>query len=219
MPSASPFSALAARLRTNASSPLWTHYSPDSARVELSTTTAVNWADKVAWFLDEEGLAGERVQLEIARERPLHWMTLSFTLGCWLADVTPTLASADVAFCSPTQAEESTADLVIVGSLTPFGLPVPGLAARFLDFADVRTQPDQHHPALAGRGFILFEDDEEHPLEDLPEPSSERRIVEPGTAWEAMRDALLAPILGGGSVVLVEGGDVARIAGAEKALR
>ena len=78
--------AYAARLRRAAAAPLVTFYDLDSGeRVELSGTTWVNWAAKVAGLLtDELDLErGDRLLVDLGA----HWQTSVVLGGAWWAGI------------------------------------------------------------------------------------------------------------------------------------
>jgi hypothetical protein len=111
-------------------------------------------------------------------------------------------------------------------SLHPLGLPLaqpPG--GGVLDFIEeVRAQPDQH-AAVPQSGLALAWHDATRQLTqaDLVNevPTDRRRLVRPRDPWTTVAEALLAPLLGGGSSVVVAGpatsDRLARIADQEQA--
>lgn len=176
-------SALEARVRTDGSAPLliW-HSLADGARVELSARTVANWADKVQWALEDAGAEpGDVVSHPLLTAHPTHWGPLVFLLGIWQRGAVASLAAgADVEIGEP----GSGADLAC--SLHPLGLG-----------SDVLAHPDAHaREALASEALVGV------PWEAV-EPSAERRLVVPGDPWSTIVDGLVAPILGGGSSVLL----------------
>lgn len=214
-------------------SPLVTYYDlATGERTELSGVSMANWVDKTSNLLvDELGSEpGDQVELAIAERNPGHWMTLVWHLACWQVGAAVTLGhptSAAVVVAGP---EDSTAAApgapVLICSLHPLGLPLtepPG--AGVLDFiAEVRAQPDQH-AAVPQSGLALAWRDPTRQLTqaDLVSeaPADRRRLVRPSDPWITVREALLAPLLGGGSSVVVTGpaapGRLASIASQEQA--
>jgi uncharacterized protein (TIGR03089 family) len=198
-------------------SPLVTYYDlATGERTELSGVSVANWVDKTSNLLvDELGAEpGDQVELALAERNPGHWMTLVWQLACWQVGAAVTLgrqASAAVVVVGP---EDSTAAApgapVLMCSLHPLGLPLaqpPG--GGVLDFiGEVRAQPDQH-AALPQSGLALAWHDATRQLTqaDLVSaaPTDRRRLVRPSDPWTTVRDCLLAPLLGGGSSVVVAG--------------
>ena len=206
------------RARAAGADPLLTWYEPASgARTELSAVTLLNWVDKTSHLLDElEVSAGDVVGLPLAAEAPGHWVTAVWTLACWQvgAAVTPAVDD-DVTLVvtgpagSPRPA--SAGAEVVACSLHPLGLPLDSRLPRgALDYAlEVRGQPDVY-PAVAQPPQILAWRDGERYLDQAallaqPWPVRGRRLVRPGTPWETVHAAVVEPLLGGGSVVVVSG--------------
>lgn len=199
------------RVRAHGASPLLTWYGTADERVELSATTVSTWADKIANLLDEEGLGeGDVVVAPLMAERPCHWVSPVWLLGCWQLGVRVVFdGSGALGVVGPGGSAE--ADVVVECSLHPLGLS-DGAALGHLDFADVRLQPDVHQrrgwdPALAAElGEVI--------------PRADRAVVTPGAPWPSLAAAIVAPLLGGGSTVLVEGAtDAARLARVREAER
>ncbi len=216
----SPITQLQQRLRTNAAGPLWTLYDLNNSRVELSAVTVANWANKIAWFLEEEDIApGQYIHLDLANTRPIHWATLAWVLGCWQAGVTPSAVAGDLCVATAERAELVGAN--VVASMHPLGLRVAGLAPGLTDFAEVLMQPDAHKAEPLSAASELWQDDSAMMLfGDLSNFSGapERRLVTAVDPWTAIREAILRPLATGGSAVLVESGDLDAIRTNEKAV-
>ncbi|MGL4832268.1 MAG: TIGR03089 family protein [Propionibacteriaceae bacterium] len=216
----SPITQLQQRLRTNAAGPLWTLYDITNARVELSAVTVANWANKIAWFLEEEDIApGQQVHLDLANTRPLHWATLAWVLGCWQAGVTPSTVSGDL--CVATAERAELVEATVVASMHPLGLRVAGLAPGLTDFAEVLVQPDAHKAEPLTATSMLWQGEttaisfgDLHDLSGTPE----RRVVTTTDPWQAVCDAILRPLATGGSAVLIEAGDLDAIRASENAV-
>ena len=115
----------------------------------------------------------------------------------------------------------------MICSLHPLGLglPTPPTGGA-LDYAlEVRGQPDQH-AAWPQPGLALAWRDQDRQLTqaelvDRPAPPARRRLIRPSDPWATTRTALLDPLLGGGSSVIVVGAAdpavLARIAAQERA--
>jgi uncharacterized protein (TIGR03089 family) len=99
---------------------------------------------------------------------------------------------------------------VLMCSLHPLGLPsAEPLPVGVLDYAlEVRTQPDQH-AALPQSGLAPAWHDPAQQLTQADlvrgEATDRRRLIRPADPWTTTREGLLAPLLGGGSSVLVAG--------------
>jgi uncharacterized protein (TIGR03089 family) len=203
-------------VRDRGSSPLLTYYDPARGeRVELSGVSAANWVAKTSNLLVEEldVEPGDAVDLTLAKAHPGHWVSLVWVLACWQvgAVVTVDQTGATVAVLGPDDpAEAARAETVLVCSLHPLGLPLPGPPPpSTLDYAlEVRSQPDEH-AALPQSGLSLAWRDRERQLTQADliaaAGSSDRRLVRPAEPWATVRTALVEPLLGGGSTVVVAG--------------
>jgi uncharacterized protein (TIGR03089 family) len=227
---------IAARLRhwvrDQGASPLLTYYDPERGeRVELSGVSAANWVDKTSNLLVDEldVEPGDGVDLTLAKGHPGHWVSLVWVLACWQVGAVVTVdgPGATVAVLGPDDAAEAArAETVLVCSLHPLGLPLAGPPPTgALDYAlEVRTQPDQY-AAVPQSGLALAWRDPERQLTqaDLVAAagSGVRRLVRPTDPWTTARTALVEPLLGDGSTVLVAGaadaGRLAEIAAQERA--
>jgi uncharacterized protein (TIGR03089 family) len=204
-------------VRERGASPLLTYYDlATGERTELSGVSVANWVDKTSNLLvDELGSEpGDQVELAVAERNPGHWVTLVWQLACWQVGAAVTLGrrtSAAVVVVGP---EDSTAAAagasVLMCSLHPLGLPLtqpPG--GGVLDYIlEVRAQPDQH-AAVPQSGLALAWRDATRQLTQadlVTEVSTDqRRLVRPSDPWTTVRQGLLAPLLGGGSSVVVAG--------------
>jgi uncharacterized protein (TIGR03089 family) len=211
---------IAARLRrwvrNQGASPLLTYYDPARGeRVELSGVSAANWVDKTSNLLVDEldVQPGDAVDLTLAKGHPGHWVSLVWVLACWQVGAVATVdcPGAAVAVLGPDDAADTVrAETVLVCSLHPLGLPLTGPPpAGALDYAlEVRTQPDQY-AAVPQSGLALAWRDPERQLThaDLVAEtgSGVRRLVQPTDPWTTARTALVEPLLGGGSTVVVAG--------------
>jgi uncharacterized protein (TIGR03089 family) len=214
-------------------SPLVTYYNlATGERTELSGVSMANWVDKTSNLLvDELGAEpGDQVELAVAERNPGHWVTLVWPLACWQVGAAVTLGrrtSATVVVVGPDDSTDAAPGaLVLMCSLHPLGLPLtkpPG--GGVLDFVlEVRAQPDQH-ALVPQSGLALAWRDATRQLTQadlLTEaPTDRRRLVRPSDPWTTVREGLLAPLLGGGSSVVVTGpatpDQLASIAGQEQA--
>ncbi len=223
-----PHDLLLAELRRDGARPLLTYYDDETGeRIELSVTTFDNWVAKTAGLL-RDGLSadiGDRVQLML----PAHWQSLVWAMACWAVGAcaaTGRAVGAAVAVTGPdtlTAATASVAPDVVALSLRPLGArfadPLP---PGVLDYAlEVPAYPDRMaypppdpaEPGLDDGGTVLT-------LGGLVAHASDRaaqlglgngsRLLVPATDLRtALVDALLVPLLVGGSSVLVRHEDQA----------
>jgi uncharacterized protein (TIGR03089 family) len=204
-------------VRERGASPLLTYYDlATGERTELSGVSVANWVDKTSNLLaDELGAGtGDQVELALAERSPGHWVTLVWQLACWQVGAAVTLgrrAAAAVVVAGPDDLTPAGPGTAVLGcSLHPLGLPLaepppPGV----LDYAlEVRAQPDQH-AALPQSGLALAWHDPTRQLTQADlvtgEATDRRRLIRPADPWPTTREALLAPLLGGGSSVVVVG--------------
>lgn len=225
---------LDARTRRDGAAPLLTHYDLEDrsgtggSRTELSAVTFANWVAKAAnLIVDELDLdAGDAVALPLLRTHPEHWMSLVWIAACWRTGVEVRLEGTEVTVVGPEALAEPARwpGTVLACSLHPLGLGFrEALPAGWLDWsAEVRSQPDQFVGVDPTPDLPAW-DDGEQTLDQAAlaagEGRADRVVVRPGAPWSTVRDALVAPLLGGGSSVLVTGGgtdDLARIATAER---
>ncbi|SDB89069.1 TIGR03089 family protein [Raineyella antarctica] len=226
--------ALRDRVRRRGGDPLLTYYAPSSGvRIELSPRTFVNWVDKTANLLvDELDLAeGDSAVLPLAVAHPGHWTTLVWIAALWQVGVLVRGPGAVVAAGSPdlvvTGPEEYEHDFpgaralgaraVVACSLHPFGLGFPGpTSPGVLDFgADVPSQPDVYIAAPATPGAPLWQDSERTldwaGVRDAAgsllaaDGTYGRRTVLPTAAYPTLLTALVGPVLGDGSAVIIDG--------------
>lgn len=214
-----PVNHLHSLLRSRGPQPLVTHYSP-AGRSELSVVTFANWVDKTANFIDELDVAsGEQITLQLAATHPGHWVTGVWLLAAWQRGVriTPERSAQSVlTVIGP----GGTVDGVCVAcSLHPLGLPHPDLPAGATDFVEVLSQPDLHavtKPDPLAEAWLGVRFDS---LSSIPGRSSRELFVDPAGGWDLLVSLFIAPILGGGSSLIVEGlahDEVSRIAKQEK---
>ena len=212
--------ALQRRVRTAGAEPLLTHYDlAGGGRTELSVATFANWVAKTANLIEDLGADSGLVALPLALRRPGHWMTLLWPLAAWQRECAITLdaAGADVAVVGPDDPEPLVPGATLACSLHPLGLALRGLPDGVLDFTtEALAQPDRagvlpnapNAPAWIDGAEVYSHAD----LAATP-PVSGRVLVRPSTALQTLRDAVIGPLLGGGSSVVVEGeADDARLA-------
>lgn len=224
---AHPYDLLRAELARDGSRPFVTFYDDATGeRIELSVATFDNWVAKTAGLL-RDGLSaqpGDRVALLL----PPHWQALVWACAAWAVGTTVAVGpdaadSADVAVTGPDpiQTTPSVPEVVAL-SLRPLGARFSSpLPAGVLDYAvEVPAYPDRLVPYIAppdddlaleaaGRqlsyGDLLVEGRERAAQLDAG-PGS--RLLVPSTDLSgALRDALLVPVVTGGSAVLVRNED------------
>lgn len=204
--------ALQRRARTEGAEPLLTHYDlAGGGRTELSVATFANWVNKTANLIEDVGADAGQVGLPLATSRPGHWMTLIWPLAAWQREctVSPSADHADVAVVGPDDSQPIVPGATFACSLHPLGLGLRDLPDGVLDFTgEALTQPDQagtlpsapSAPAWIDGSAVLS-----HADLAATTPVAGRVLVRPSGALETLRSAILGPLLGGGSSVVVEG--------------
>lgn len=229
MPATRPVTELLTRrARAAGGAAFLTHYRPERGeRTELSVTSFANWVDKTANLVDDLGLdADATVALPVLVEAPAHWMALVWPFALWQRGLAarvvarPDAAASDLAVIGPDD-PGPVGDLTLACSLHPWALALPGLPPGVADFSsEALAQPDAHVALPADADATAWEDADRRlsfaDLAALP-PLSPRVVARPTAAWASV-SLLVRALLGGGSVVLVQGpGDVDRIASDEHA--
>lgn len=222
------------RVRANGAAPLLTYYDLGSGeRTELSAVTLANWVAKTANLLvDELDLQpGDAVELALARSAPGHWVTLVWELACWtvgaVVDLRATGGGALAVTGPPGPDASQPGRPVLVCSLHPLGLGLPTAPPiGVIDYAlEVRAQPDVH-AAVPQSGLAPAWRDAsgtrtQAQLLEHPYDRALRRLVRPTAPWTTTAEALIEPLLTGGSTVLVAGpaspDDLRRLADQERA--
>ena len=220
--------ALAARARRSGADPLLTWYRPETGgRTELSVRTVANWVDKTANLLHELGVEGE-VAGPVSLAHPGHWMSLIWPLAAWQHGCGYRAGapeeSTELVVVGPDDLRPHPGLTVLACSLHPFGLGLRDLPAGVLDFSgEALAQPDAHASVPVEADAIAWLDEiqaHDHDATGRVTPQSGRVLVRPTTAWDTLAGAVLGPVLGGGSAVVVEGpvepNVLARLAAAER---
>lgn len=205
--------ALARNARARGAEPLLTWYSPETGgRTELSVRTVANWVDKTANLLEDLGVTGA-VAGPVSVAHPGNWMALLWPLAAWQHGCSYRAGEpdkgCDLVVVGPEDPRPSPGLPTIACSLHPLGLGLRDLPDGVLDFSgEALAQPDAHAAAAveayasawvdAGQSF-------DHTATGLVEPQGARVLVRPTTAWATLAQALLGPVLGGGSAVVVDG--------------
>ncbi len=219
--------ALADRARRAGADPLLTWYRPETgARTELSVKTFANWVDKTANLLDTLDITG-LVSAPLLAAHSGHWMSLVWPLAAWQrgCSITPDHNSvAALVVIGPDDPQPHPPALTIACSLHPLALGLRDLPQGVLDFTgEALAEPDAHYttPVVAGDpAWLMGGATLSHADTGVVTPQPGRVLVRPTTAWETLTAAVLAPLLGGGSAVVVEGpvddDALARLAAAER---
>ncbi len=205
------------RLRTDPGQPLVTAYDDASGeRTELSVTTYANWVNKTANLLTEELdlEAGDTLLLDL----PAHWLVPVFLGAAWSAGIavtdTPEVEHS-VVVCGPdTVAGHRGADVVVACSLRPFavrfpeplpegvldyGLLWPGQSDYFLGL----TPPTPDTVAWVSTGRARTQSELLEAAGSLEHQPGVRLLTDLSPAAEAGVPAFLAPLVHGGSLVLL----------------
>jgi len=219
--------ALADRARRAGAGALLTWYRPETgARTELSVKTFANWVDKTANLLDTLDVTG-LVSAPLLAEHPGHWMSLVWPLAAWQRGCSISgepNPEAGLVVVGPDDPRPHPPALTIACSLHPLAIGLRDLPPGVLDFTgEVLAEPDAHYATpVPGAGLAWLMDGTRltHTDTGAVAPQPGRVLVRPTTAWETLAAAVLAPLLGGGSAVVVEGpvddDALARLAAAER---
>ncbi|MBB5788459.1 uncharacterized protein (TIGR03089 family) [Jiangella mangrovi] len=236
--SETPAELLRTEVRRDGARPFLTFYDDATGeRVELSAITFDNWVAKTAGFLTAglDAEAGDRVALRL----PAHWQALAWAAACWSVGACVVLPGDDgddggsegpdgvrVAVAGPdaVEAAAGSAPEVVGLALRPLGgrfttpLPpgvtdyaveVPGYPDRFVPL----TPPDDAEPALEQAGTVHtlggLVDRARQRAEQLGAGPGARLLVATDDLGTALIDALLVPLVVGGSAVLVRHEDPA----------
>jgi uncharacterized protein (TIGR03089 family) len=199
---------LSTLMAADAGRPRVTWYGAGGERVELSAKTLTNWVSKTANLLADELDAGPGTTVVV--ELPAHWRTLVWLLATWSvgahAVVGGTGTEGDVLV---TDEPRQTAARLVAVALPALATRWPGdLPGGAVDAAtEVRLQPDAFSPpetpdgsdpALTAAGTTVTYQ------ELFATAGTPDRLLTAQGPQDA-RAAYLAPLLGGGSVVLYDG--------------
>ena len=206
--------------------PFVTYYDLETGeRTELSGTTTANWVAKTANLLVDELDAEPGVRVQIAL--PMHWLRTVWILAAWAVGGTVVDDGGDVFVAGPGSLTQlSPARHRVASALRPFGTPFPTPPAGHIDLGvALPGQPDAffpiEEPNVDTRAVDLADLKVTHAeLETAAPPSSERMLLTPVTLSRDVT-AILAALVGGGSLVLVSNAtpaDLDRLAGQEQAL-
>jgi len=216
-----PHAVLQSELRRDGARPLLTFYDDETGeRVELSVVTFDNWVSKTANML-QDGLSispGDRVLVSL----PAHWQTLVWVMASWA--VGATVAGSDVegdaavSVVGPDGLSLAASGEVVALSLRPLGgrftAPLP---ARVLDYAvEVPAYGDRFAPhggpvsrdALAWTDPVHTQAGLLHMAAEAADgigiaPGARLLVARDGLDLDLVVEALLVPLVTGGSAVLV----------------
>lgn len=195
------------------------------ARIELSVATLANWVAKTGGFL-LDGLdvaAGDRVRLSL----PTHWLAVTWPLGCWAvgAVVEPDDSPAggrdpEVEVFGADRSPRTAGRGVVVG-LAPFGGPAEVRSGGAVDAgAEVLGHPDDLYvpeppvptsPALVAAGGAVLDHQgllaRARAAAEAMGLTTGRRLLAaaPPCSTDGLVHSVLAPLVVGGSVLLVRG--------------
>jgi uncharacterized protein (TIGR03089 family) len=222
---------LAAQVATDPGRPLLTWYDhADGARVELSVVTTANWVAKTAGLLRDvlDAGPGSRVAVDL----PAHWQSAVWVLASWTLGavlVPPGSPGLDVAVVGPNVLDGDVPDAaeVVATALHPLGArftqPLPPGATDF--GAEVLAMPDAFAPHAPVSADTLAYEDPAGPVlhAGLVQLAAARAATlglgrggrllsstDPATLEGALT-TVLAPLVVGGSLVLVSNPDPGRI--------
>ncbi len=221
-----PCTALTTRAQDPRPFITWYHQS-SGRRTELSGRSFANWVNKTVWLLADLGAdSGDIIALPLLGRRPAHWVSLIWVMACWQAGCTPWLPRG-VGHVLP-DGEAITPGAVVLGpddlpnahswseegptvacSLHPLGRPTGNLPDWLDDYADVLSQPDAYvRKPMPNLQPIWISDVKWLTNEawDAVQPRNDRVLLTPPVddVSRFLLKALVAPLSGGGSVVLAE---------------
>lgn len=193
--------------------PLITYYDVGTGeRVELSGVTVANWVAKVANFLLEECDAGPGTRVRIGL--PSHWQRFVWLLGAWRVGAVVTDHDADIGLSGPDLV--ATEPIRLASALRPLGGRFVDEPAGFIDIAiAVPAMPDvfidldppsAQDPALDLNGVRATH------ASLLAGPRSGERLLRTPASVAEDAQALVAALLGGGSIVVASGADADSLA-------
>lgn len=221
LPSGDLLAELERRVKTQGSGPLITWYDLDEGfRTELSGRTFANWVDKTANLLVSMDVDDfPRVANTLLVTHPGSWVGLVWTMAVWqlggqvVAIDRRKLHSTnllDAAVVGPDEPHPVPGVETIACSLHPMGAGFGTRPLGVTDYSEALSQPDVHWRVPAEHP-TCFQAERSIGWDELAAttPSSERiaLVADHTKPWQTVQQALVAPVLGGGSVVILAGGD------------
>lgn len=176
-------------------------------RVELSGVTTANWVAKTSNYLvdEHEVEPGTRIRLGL----PTHWLRIVWLLSAWTVGATVTDRDAAIGVSGPEL--EAGEPVRLAASLRPLGARFAEPPIGFVDLAlEVPAHgdlfvaldpPGPHTVALDLDGTVRTH------AELAGTAGDDRRLVLAPSTVERDALAVAAALAGGGSLVLVSGGD------------
>jgi uncharacterized protein (TIGR03089 family) len=188
-----PSDLLAYQLAQDGTRPLLTYYDDATGeRVELSVATTANWVAKAAnYLIDEQNVdAGDLITIRL----PLHWQAVVLLLAGW--SVGAQVSFDALGIVTFTTADEPVDGAAVVLSLAPMGADFSRLVA---------AQPDLFVPLDAAGADLV-----EAAAVDLSNAARVLTVL-PYDSADALSYGLIAPLLVGGSVVLIAHADAVQL--------
>jgi uncharacterized protein (TIGR03089 family) len=216
-------SVLAAAVAGDPTRPLLTYYDDASGeRTELSGATLDNWVAKTANLLvDGCGLGpGDLAVVDL----PPHWQSAGVLLGCWsvglLVEYAEKPAHAGVVFAAADRVEALTPvaapDRFVLG-LDPMALPMRQVPDGFADYAvEVRAHGDHFSGYPIQQPELIAQARERAAALGVPAGG---RVLVDADRYQDPLDWLLAPLVGGATIVLCRHLDPDRLAARRQAER
>ncbi len=191
------------------SQPLMTYYDMATGeRLELSATTTANWVAKTANFLVDEAEAELGTRIRITARS--HWQTYIWILAAWDVGCVITDGEADISLVGPDLIGSEREPVRVALSFRPLAARFAAPPADHIDYnAEVLSHsdyfvsldpPTPDSPATAIHGLIATH----HEVLAAVRRDAERRLVVPQNLATDI-NLLTSAIVGGGSLVLVEG--------------
>lgn len=190
--------------------PVITYYDESTGeRVELSGVTLANWVAKVANLLTDEFDVERGTCIRIGL--PSHWLRFVWLLGAWRVGAVVTDHDAQIGLSGPELAAAE--PIRLAASLRPLGARFAEAPEGFVDTAiAVPSSPDQFidldPPAPDDVAIDLDGDVSTHAGLLSVTPVTDRILREPASVLDDAR-ALVAVLVGGGSLVVVANADQA----------
>ena len=203
------------RLAADPASPFITFYDDATGeRIELSATTLANWVSKTSGLLvDGFGITpSERVGVWL----PVHWQSAAILLACWRVGAEVALAEEAVglafAYAPMLDHARDVADDVVGLALAPMAGRLTDTPVGVVDYAvEIPGHPDRWTATHPASDFpALATEDGSLTASDLAARAGSfvhagERILVTRSQWDetSVVEALLGPLMTGGSVVLV----------------
>lgn len=224
------------RVRRDPARPLIVWYGPGDERVELSAITFSNWVDKTINLFGDLGVEeAPVVGAQVIAERAGHWMSMVVAMAVWqsggelLVESPAAMDGLDLAVVGPSHPHPVPGVDTIACSLDPLGRGFESLPRGMFDAHDVLAQPDVHTPVVtpepSSAAWTTPQRQLSHAeLADVAPEAGRRLVAAAGLpGLDVVQQALLAPLAGGGSAVVLEGETdpvrLGRIAANERATR